>query len=1085
MNPTFRVGFQIIPDDAFWVQVGIVIEQQARRLGIELVTLDIDNVELPNLDYKLVLEELMAQQLDSFLILEIPPSLLKLILAQNIPVISLASRLDCIEPACYHPGLVAPLGLYNVGKTMVNYLVGRLQGRGTVLTIGGLKGVGEDGRSILAGMYDTFAPYKEVQIYHIPTAWRYDLAYPQILAEMQRLNILPDAIFGLSDTLALAGRDAAAALDLLKPTSMVVGSNGDPLALAAIAEGKMEATVELATVDFGTQVVQLAWQAALGQPLSPHFNFKLRLITGANITEVAAQKLIAIAELPNHLIGVNRQREQQRMTQLETSLAISRQTGAILDHQELTQTIVNLIRTRYGYDRVRLYLWSEASRTLTLDGADTPGVSRQEISPDDDSLLTQVLETGELIFVPDVRYSQRFKTLYDHSPLRSRLVLPLRLGQQTLGLLDLQHDYLNYYNREQLISLQLLADQLAVTIRNAELYSEALTARRVAEKADGLKTRLLANVSHELRTPLNVILGYTKSALSLPNPYAQELPRELITDLGRVYDSGEHLTRLINDLLDLSRAEIDELKIHRQVIDTRPFLAEVFNTLAGSANEPGPVEWQFVAPSHLPLLQADPLRLRQILLNLLSNAQKFTQHGQIILGVEVQPPYVHIWVADTGSGISPEQRDQIFEPFIVGGNTERHSGGIGLGLAITRHLVTLHQGLITVESQPTKGSTFHVYLPLPNLSGELLVLSPVSQSELNLVCISNNAQLPPEIKLLGRQNNIRLYGLRPAQLRERLVELEPSILAWDTTSAELDDWAVMDYLRSTPHLARLPLILYGNNLSENLTRQVGTTNIVLKPFNGQTLQMLLEALRSDRRRDGALIVDDDVQSLDLYQQLVKSALPDLAIHRAENGRRALLLLKEFVPDLVIIDLIMPEVDGYEVIKWLRTNPPTRNVPIIVVSGKVLSTEQIERLDFARVLLHTKDILRSDETIDVLQGALDGKVFLSQYSSLLVKRAVTYLQQNYARSLSLQKIAQEIGISKNYLVKNFHQELGISPWEYLNRYRIREAKRLLETTNLSITEVAAQIGFDDPAYFSRTFRTHTGQSPKQYRNTSIA
>ncbi len=182
------------------------------------------------------------------------------------------------------------------------------------------------------------------------------------------------------------------------------------------------------------------------------------------------------------------------------------------------------------------------------------------------------------------------------------------------------------------MGLQSLADQLGVAMQNARLYGEAVQARTSAEKADRLKTRLLANVSHELRTPLNVILGYIQAALELPNPYKVNIPPELLKDLQHIGRNADHLLHVINDLLDLSRAEIDELDLQPEIIEPHAFLADVFDGIAESVDVPDAVTWHLQLPDRLPSIQADPVRLRQILLNLLSNAAKFTKQGQIILG---------------------------------------------------------------------------------------------------------------------------------------------------------------------------------------------------------------------------------------------------------------------------------------------------------------------------------------------------------------------------------------------------------------------------------------------------------------------
>jgi YesN/AraC family two-component response regulator len=186
------------------------------------------------------------------------------------------------------------------------------------------------------------------------------------------------------------------------------------------------------------------------------------------------------------------------------------------------------------------------------------------------------------------------------------------------------------------------------------------------------------------------------------------------------------------------------------------------------------------------------------------------------------------------------------------------------------------------------------------------------------------------------------------------------------------------------------------------------------------------------------------------------------------------------PSLVILDLFMPEVDGFMVLEQMRAQPQLRRVPVVVITGKVLSFEDIRRLDYALVTLQSKDILSPDETSASLHRALAGAEALPQQTSVIVKHAIAYLHQNYHRTLSRQELAATIGVSKDYLSHIFQQELGISPWEYLNRYRIKQAKALLLNSNESITNIAAQVGFNDLSYFNRVFLKHVGCSPRAFR-----
>src|ERR1041384_2993433 len=315
----------------------------------------------------------------------------------------------------------------------------------------------------------------------------------------------------------------------------------------------MAATVETSASNFGSQLVDLACQAAQGQSLPSHFNYDITLVTVENVTEVMAHKLVAIANLPTRLIGFDRQEEQKRLSQLETSLEINRRIGSTLDRQQLLHEIADLIRVHFGYDQVFLYRWSETEQALIQDQSVKSAADGGRLPLAKAGILGQVINNNEMIFIPDALRSLSYPPDLNHPTTRARVILPIRLGTSLLGLLDLHACQPAQHTRQELIGLQLLAEQLGIAIRNAELYAQALQARAIAEKADQLKTRLLANVSHELRSPLNIILGYSQSALANPNPYDIELPPALQRDLGQIFTSGEHLLRLINDLLDLSR----------------------------------------------------------------------------------------------------------------------------------------------------------------------------------------------------------------------------------------------------------------------------------------------------------------------------------------------------------------------------------------------------------------------------------------------------------------------------------------------------------------------------------------------------
>jgi signal transduction histidine kinase/AraC-like DNA-binding protein/ABC-type sugar transport system substrate-binding protein len=1081
MCHSLRIGSQIGPYDPFWVQVRESVYQKAQQLKINLVPIEIfEGPETPSAQEQASLvDELLAEDLGALICWNLPgDDFIRRLLDLGLPMIYLS------EFPIQHPLFVSPRGLDQAARMAGEYFAEKLNGRGRVLCVGGhglMDPPNEQNNNSLnrvIGIQETLKKYPEISFFHIPSVWRYEDALPQIEAGMRQLDQLPDAIFGLSDSLALAARDAGRTLGLVHKHTLIAGINGDPLALVAIADGSMSATVETSALDLGARAVELACQAARREALPDNFDYKMRLITSENVAEAALEKLIAIANIPSHLVGVNLHLERNRLTQLETSTAINRRVGSLLDRQELSREIADLIRSNYGYDQVQLFLWSEQEQLLVLDEPISFSGEQLSLPLQKSGLLAEALLQNEIILIPDALHSKRFPPDPRVMDVSSRVILPIRLGDKILGVLDLHSRNPKTQQREELIGLQSLADQLGIAMRNAELYSRALQARAAAEKADDLKTQLLANVSHELRPALNVILGYSQGALRVPNPYDPGLPPEVLRDFGHIYDSGEQLIRLINDLLDLSRSEIDALDLFPETFNPRPFLEKTFHSMTDHADED--VAWQLDLPEHLPMIQADPGRLRQILLNLLHNAQKFTSSGSITLGAEVEPPHLHLWVKDTGAGIPIEQQERIFEPFVSIGPAGQRQNGIGLGLSITRRLVTLHNGSMTLESQPMQGSTFHVYLPLPSLSGQPVRITGNADYPV-LLLISNPKELPEALVELSQARRLAIHRLEPGDnLDALLVEVQPMALAWDLAGADFGDWTLIQRLRSHPQLCQLPFILYNHEEVEGASLSTGMADVVMKPVNPKTLTEMLDAIRPRVAAGPLLIVDDDPQARLLYQRLAAEALPGCPVIEAENRAAALAILERETPCLVVLDLIMPDVGGFTVLEQIRHNPRTRQVPVLVMSGRMLSLEDVHRLDYAQVTFHSKELLSSDEAVASLQRALSSEETLPQPTSILVKHALAYLHQNFANPITLQKVADAIGVTKNYLSNIFRQELGLSPWECLTRFRVQKAKWLLRNGEESIALVAAEAGFEDSAYFSRVFRKHVGMSPQEYR-----
>jgi len=351
--------------------------------------------------------------------------------------------------------------------------------------------------------------------------------------------------------------------------------------------------------------------------------------------------------------------------------------------------------------------------------------------------------------------------------------------------------------------------------------------------------------------------------------------------------------------------------------------------------------------------------------------------------------------------------------------------------------------------------------------------------------VSSHDQPAAEVVEFSQRQGLEIHRLQVSDDLDAVMQgVQPAALAWDLTDAGSGDWLVIRRLRNHPKLSQAPFILYGQEGGKKGTLSLGMTDIVAKPGNRGTLMEAINGVCPRALRDAGpiLIVDDDPQVLASYREVVAEGCPGYPIRSAADGAAALARMAEETPSLVILDLMMPEMDGFDVLDWIRANDRTRRVPVLILSSRVLTFDDVKRLEqHALVTLQSKGILTTDEMVASLHRALFGADLLPQHTSALVKRAVAYFHQNYDRPLARWEIAAAIGVSEDYLSRIFHQELDISPWEYLNRYRILQATERLRCTSDNVATVAHQVGFKDAAYFSRVFHKVTGLSPTEYRD----
>lgn len=417
--------------------------------------------------------------------------------------------------------------------------------------------------------------------------------------------------------------------------------------------------------------------------------------------------------------------------QLRTAADVSAQVTTILDPTRLLEAVVPLVQERFGLYHVHVYTLDRAqgrdSRRLIMRvGSGEAGRTMRErghsIGLDQrPSLVAQAARTGEIVRVDDVTSSpaHMFNPLLPKT--RSEVAIPMVTGDEVIGVFDVQDARPGRFDASEIEVLATLAGQIAVGLRNAESF-EAL--QQVAERlreVDRLKSEFLANMSHELRTPLNSILGYAEL---LQMGIDGELSEPVLEDVTAIFENGQQLLQLINDILDLTKIEAGRMALSKLPVSVVSLLEEARSHCMGLLHrQPKPVEIVVDADDGLPLVIADPVRLAQVLNNLLSNAIKFTDRGEIRLHArhDAEAGRVCIDVVDTGIGISPENLARLFERFRqIDGSTTRRAEGTGLGLAISRHLVEMHGGTLTATSEVGRGSMFTVSLPLEQHAAEVV-----------------------------------------------------------------------------------------------------------------------------------------------------------------------------------------------------------------------------------------------------------------------------------------------------------------------------------------------------------------------------
>jgi signal transduction histidine kinase/DNA-binding response OmpR family regulator len=671
---------------------------------------------------------------------------------------------------------------------------------------------------------------------------------------------------------------------------------------------------------------------------------------------------------------------QRRAIQLEAGAKVSRAATSILQQDKLLSSVVALIRDHFAYYHAQVYLLDPAERWAILE-ASTGETGQKLLSRGHalevggDSLVGKATFTAQPKYADNRNDGQLSRENRELAETRSQLAIPLRIGGRVIGALDVHSKEASAFGPDDIAVLSTLADQLAVAIENARLYQEQLETAKKLREVDRLKTQFLANMSHELRTPLNSIIGFSRVILKGIDGPLTDLQEQ---DLTAIFNSGKLLLRLINDVLDISKIAAGKMELAFEELDLHEIIKSAMSTTTALVKDTPQVELRQQIPTDLPPIIADATRLRQVLLNLLSNAVKFTEEGAIELNVTHDSNFVTIQVSDTGIGIPPDKFDLIFQEFEqVDGTATRAVGGTGLGLPISRHFVELHGGRIWVESKVGAGSTFTVQLPVrgPDSVPEAGDEITIDASRRLVLAIDDDGDNVRFYRRFLQQQKYQVIGVSDSvDAAEKARTLHPYAILLDVLMPNKDGWTVIQELKSHPDTRDIPVIMCSIVNAAGRGFSLGAADFLVRPFTEERLLAAMARLEDGERRGPneprrVVIIDDTPEDRKLLRRTLESADEPYHVIEASGGFEGVKAIKDQKPDLVVLDLMMPEMDGFAVLESLKRDSEMREIPIIIVTAKELTEIERAQINGRVAALYQKGLFEEDEFIQDLSLAL--------------------------------------------------------------------------------------------------------------------
>ncbi len=693
--------------------------------------------------------------------------------------------------------------------------------------------------------------------------------------------------------------------------------------------------------------------------------------TNAPIMDVDGE-LLGFLAIHTDISDTKRNEEalQRRNEYLSAAAEIGRLVTSTLDLDAIFSRAVDLVVERFGYYHAAIFIVDESGFNAVLQEATSLAGSkmkerRHSLAVGSKSIVGRTTESGEVVIINNTALDPIHKPNPLLPETQAEAAIPLRIGSRIIGALDIQSTEVNAFTDDDIAVLQLLTDQIAVGIDNARSYGIAQQAVEDMREVDRLKSQFLANMSHELRTPLNSIIGFARVILKGIDGPVTDLQQQ---DLTAIFNSGQHLLGLINDILDLSRIEAGKMDLTFDEVNISDLISSVMSTATGLIKDKS-IQLKKEIDPKLPLVKADAMRIRQILINLLSNAAKFTDEGEIIVKAEVEHnakvPSVMISVTDTGPGIAQEDQIKLFQPFSqVDASLTRKAGGSGLGLSICHHLVQMHNGQIGLHSVLGKGSTFYFTIPIYQ---QPVILS--TSDSRTILAIDDDPHILALYERYLQPKGYQVVGLSdPSKAAERVATIRPIAITLDILMPGYDGWQVLSELKSNPETSEIPVIICSILDEEEKGFNLGATDYLIKPINEDELMAAIQRLNSDGRIREVLVIDDDPNDLRLMGKMLANQGMFKPI-LVEGGPAGWKTITSSTPHIIILDLFMPELNGFTILEKLHDDPTLREVPVIVISSAELTAEQEDQLkEFSDRILH-KGSFKENDLITAIETTL--------------------------------------------------------------------------------------------------------------------